>query len=102
MSQAFAYRSLKTIQDYKTVALEVIAVAYERCSFTRLALTEKLLVFWIGGRLREVVKCGVSTVFVCAIIIFWITRHFYYVSFCYRSIFNNSEVKFKEPLYRIG
>ena len=63
------------------------------------ALIEKVSVFWIGVPLREVVTRGV---FVCAMIIFWITIYFYYVSFCYRSIFNNSEVKFKEPLYRIG
>ena len=82
------------MQVYKTVPLEVIAVVYERCSFTRLgtnykALTEKDLVIWIGVRLREVVTHGNSTVFVCAIIIFWITISFYYVSFCCRNIFNN-------------
>ena len=30
------------------------------------ALTEMVLVFWIGVRLREVVTRGVSIVFVCA------------------------------------
>ena len=34
MSPAVAYRSLKMIKDNKIVPLEVIAVTYERCSFT--------------------------------------------------------------------
>ena len=41
-------------------AKKVVAVAYE--SFYYRALTGKILVFWIGGRLREVVAHGVSTV----------------------------------------
>ena len=40
-------------------AKKVVAAAYRRWSFTRgsncKALTEKVLVFWIGGRLCEVV-----------------------------------------------
>ena len=40
-------------------AQKVVAVAYKRWSFTResycKALTGKILVFWIGGRLWEVV-----------------------------------------------
>ena len=44
----------------------MVAVAYRRWSFTRgsncKALTGKILVFWIGGRLREVVAHGGSTV----------------------------------------
>ena len=47
-------------------AQKVVVVAYRRWSFTRgsncNALTEKILVFWIGGRLREVVAHGGSTV----------------------------------------
>ena len=45
---------------------KVVAVAYERWSFTRGSncrlLTGKNLVFWIGGRLREVVARGGSTI----------------------------------------
>ena len=44
----------------------MVAVAYRRWSFTRgsnfNALTGKVLVFWIGGRLREVVARGGLTV----------------------------------------
>ena len=43
-----------------------VAVAYRKWSFTRgsncKALTGKILLFWIGGRLREVVAHGGSTV----------------------------------------
>ena len=45
---------------------KVVAVAYERWSFTRgsnyRAFTGNIFVFWIGGRLREVVAHGGSTV----------------------------------------
>ena len=45
---------------------KVVAVAYDRFSFTRgsyyRALTGKNLVFWIGGRLGEVVAHRGSTV----------------------------------------
>ena len=45
---------------------KVVAVANKRWSFTRgsnyRALIRKNLVFWIGGRLREVVAHGGSTV----------------------------------------
>ena len=48
-------------------AQKVVAVAYRRWSFTRgsncKALTGKILVFWIGGRLWEVVAHGGSTVY---------------------------------------
>ena len=44
----------------------MVAVAYRRWSFTRgsnyKALTGKILVFWIGVRLREVIAHGGSTV----------------------------------------
>ena len=44
---------------------KVVAVAYERWSFTRdsncRTLIGKNLVFWIGGRLQEVVAHGGST-----------------------------------------
>ena len=47
---------------------KVVVVAYRRWSFTRgsncKALTGKMLVFWIGGSLREVVAHGGSTVMV--------------------------------------
>ena len=47
-------------------AQKVVAVAYRRWSFTRdsncKALTGRILVFWIGGRLRGVVAHGGSTV----------------------------------------
>ena len=45
----------------------MVAVAYRRWSFTRdshcKSLTREVLVFWIVGRLREVVAHGGSTVF---------------------------------------
>ena len=45
----------------------MVAVAYRRWSFTRgsncKALTVRVLVFWIGGRLWEVVAHEGSTVF---------------------------------------
>ena len=45
----------------------MVAVAYRRWSFTRgsnyKALTGKILVFWIGVRLREVIAHRGSTVF---------------------------------------
>ena len=44
----------------------MVAVAYRRWSFARgsnyKALTGKILVFWMSGRLWEVVAHGVSTV----------------------------------------
>ena len=46
----------------------MVAVAYRRWSFTRgsnfRALTAKILVFWIGGCLWEVVAYGGSTVLI--------------------------------------
>ena len=48
-------------------AQKVVAVAYRRWSFTRgstsTALTGKVFLFWIGGRLWEVVAHGDSTVY---------------------------------------
>ena len=48
-------------------AQKVVAVAYRRWSFTRgstsKALTGKVFLFWIGGRLWEVVAHGGSTVY---------------------------------------
>ena len=45
----------------------MVAVAYRRWSFTKgsncKALTGKILVFWIGGRLWEVVAHGGSSVY---------------------------------------
>ena len=56
---------------------KVVAVAYRRWSFTRgsncNALTGKILVFWIGGRSREVIAHGGLTVFT--------TLHFLYLLF---------------------
>ena len=49
-----AYGRLKTKENFKLLALEVVAVAYERWSLTRgfkySDLTGKLLVFWKTGR----------------------------------------------------
>ena len=49
-----AYGRLKTKENFKLLALEVVAVAYERWSLTRGSkysdLTGKLLVFWKTGR----------------------------------------------------
>ena len=61
-----AYGRLKTKENFKLLALKVVAVAYERWSLTRGSqrsdLTEKLLVFWKTGRWGEVVATGGSTV----------------------------------------
>ena len=50
-----------------TVRLQKCSRLLVRCSFTRgsnrNALTGKILVFWIGGRLREVVAHGGSTLY---------------------------------------
>ena len=49
-----AYRRLKTKDNFRLLALKVVAVAYERWSLTRGSqcsdLAEKLLVFWKTGR----------------------------------------------------
>ena len=51
---------------FQTLAIKVVAVAYERWSLTRWYkhsdLTWKLLVFWKTGRRGEVVATGGSTV----------------------------------------
>jgi len=57
----------KQLKDnFKLLALKVVAVAYERWSLTRGSqcsdLTWKLLVFWKTGRRGEVVATGGSTV----------------------------------------
>ena len=56
-----------TMKIINLQAQKVVAVAYRRWSFTRgsncKALTGKVLVFWIGGRLWEVVAHEGSTVF---------------------------------------
>ena len=59
MHQVVAYKSLKTMKNH--LAQKVVSVAYGKWSFyfTRgsncRALTGKILVFWIGGCLLEVV-----------------------------------------------
>ena len=57
MRQVVAYQRIKTLGNHQ--AQKVVAVAYRRWSFTRgsncKALTGKILVFWIGGRLWDVV-----------------------------------------------
>ena len=54
-----AYESLKTIENFKRLNLNVVAVAYERRSLTKglkySDLTWKLLVFWKTGRWEGVV-----------------------------------------------
>ena len=61
-----AYGRLKTKENFKLLALKVVAVAFERWSLTRGShcsdLAEKLLVFWKTGRLREVVATKGLTV----------------------------------------
>ena len=61
-----AHGRLKTKENFKLLALKVVAVAYERWSLTRGSkyrdLTVKLLVFWKAGRSPEVVATGVPTV----------------------------------------
>ena len=61
-------KSLKTMEITNRQAQKVVAVSYRICGrFIRdsncKVLTGKILVFWIGGRLREVVGHGGSTVF---------------------------------------
>ena len=50
-------RGSKQRKDIKPWRQKVVAVAYKRCSFSRgsknRALTEKILVVWIQGRLDE-------------------------------------------------
>ena len=59
MLQVVAYKRLKQWKIIDRLALKVVAVAFRRWSFIRgsncKALTGKVLVFWIGGRLWEVI-----------------------------------------------
>ena len=59
MRQVVAYKSLKKWKIINRKAQKVVAVAYRRWSSTRSwnckALSGKTLVFWIGGRLWEVI-----------------------------------------------
>ena len=60
MRQVVTYRRLKAMENHYTFRPKnVVAVTYRRFSFTRgsscKALSGKVLVFWIGGRLWEVV-----------------------------------------------
>ena len=61
MREVVAYKGLKTIENINRhdQAQKVVAVGYRRWWFTRgskcKVLTGKILVFWIGGRLWEVV-----------------------------------------------
>ena len=56
----------------------MVAVAYERWSFTKgyncIDFAGKILVFWIGSRLREVVSHGGSTVFKIFLSPRWVRR----------------------------
>ena len=67
MREVVAYKRFETMKIINLQAQKVVAVAYRRWSFTRgsncKALTGRVLVFWIGGRLWEVVAHGASTVF---------------------------------------
>ena len=62
MHQVVAYKRLKTMEIINRQAQKVVTIAYRRCLFTRgsncEALTGKILVFWIGGCLWEVVAHG--------------------------------------------
>ena len=59
MSQVVVYKSLKTVENINHKAQKLVVVTYRRWSFTRgsncKALTGKIVVFWTGGRLWEVV-----------------------------------------------
>ena len=65
MCQVVAYQGLKTMENHCRQAQNVVVITYRRWLFTRgsysKALTWKILVLWIGGRLREVVAHGGST-----------------------------------------
>ena len=68
MRQVVAYKRLKTINFFlQKILSEVVAVAFERSSFTRgftySNVIKKILLLWIGGRvLLEVVAYDGSTV----------------------------------------
>ena len=55
--QVVAYKGFKQRKSIKPWSQKVVAVAHKRCSFSREskngALTEKILVVWIHGRLDE-------------------------------------------------
>ena len=59
-------REVKTKENFKLLAIKVVAAAYERWSLTRgskyIDLTCELLVFWKTGRWGEVVETGGSTI----------------------------------------
>ena len=63
-----AYGRLKTKENFKLLALKVVAVAHERWSLTKDVqwsdLAKKLLVFWKTGRWGEVVATGGLTVYI--------------------------------------
>ena len=72
-------REVKNKENFKLLALKMVAVAYERWSLTRDSqcsdLAEKVLVFWKTGRWGEVVATGGSTVyiiFVCFCMVLWV------------------------------
>ena len=66
MRQVVVYKSLKTMENINHEAQKLVVVACRRWSFTRgsnsKALTGKIVVFWTGGCLWEVVAHGGSTV----------------------------------------
>ena len=67
MRQVVVYKMLKTTENHPDRETQkVVAVAYRRWSFTSgsncKALAGNILVFWISGRLRQVVTHRGSTV----------------------------------------
>ena len=59
MRQLVVYKSLKTMENFNHKAQKLVVVAYKRWSFTRgsncKASTGKIVVFWTGNCLWEVV-----------------------------------------------
>ena len=52
-----ANKRLKMMKNYKITSPKVVALAYERLLYDRV-FTGKKKVFWIDGRLREVIAYG--------------------------------------------
>ena len=77
------YWHIKIAQQWKIIKVspeKVVAVTYKRWLFTRVsnwtALTGKILMFWIGGRLREVASLGGLTVSVKLVYtVEWMVSH---------------------------
>ena len=57
ISRVVSYKRLKAKQYFKLLALKVVAVAYERCSFTRGSKYDELVVYKSGGMSQQTFTC---------------------------------------------